>query len=440
MKKTTGPQALGIAAIAFATIAAGVASPVLAEDKDNYYDQYRMPAGVDVERVDDAVSAQVRRALAKDPLLSSGLVGVSTQGGVVTLRGTVRSMLARGRAGLVAQAVPGVTSVLNDLRFDETTGTATDFDIRDSAESALRMAGRFEFPYARVRVESGVAYLSGSVRTEQLRQWATQIVEGVPGVVAVKNHLRASIQETPPDQEIAARIQAAAARQAFISPEAMRIQVEQGRVTLAGEVGSFEEKLTAVRDAWASGASGVDASALAVATPVYEERLPQAKYVLPTDAAIAQFVVDALSADSRLSLVPIQVSCLGRTITLRGAVESQQAKALATDIARRVYGVRDVANLLAVRGGPLAAGPLSTDAVLFRAVRDVVETVPGLDPSLVTVTVFDGNVSLIGTVESDARRQYVATMVGRVGGVRRVQNNLAVDPNLTTRPSGTNLR
>ena len=66
--------------------------------------------------MDDAgITAKVSAGLAQDPDLSAIKIDVDTRAGVVTLTGPVKTEQARERASQIAQAVPGVNSVVNNL-------------------------------------------------------------------------------------------------------------------------------------------------------------------------------------------------------------------------------------------------------------------------------------------------------------------------------------
>jgi hyperosmotically inducible protein len=67
-------------------------------------------------KVDDAaITAAVSAGLAKDPNLSAIKINVTTTAGVVSLKGPAPSAEAKARAGDIAKAVDGVTSVDNQL-------------------------------------------------------------------------------------------------------------------------------------------------------------------------------------------------------------------------------------------------------------------------------------------------------------------------------------
>jgi hyperosmotically inducible periplasmic protein len=78
-----------------------------------------------------------------------------------------------------------------------------------------------------------------------------------------------------------------------------------------------------------------------------------------------------------------------------------------------------------------AGKPLS-DASLTQIVRSALESESSLDARKIDVENRNGNVSLYGSVESDEQREKAGRIVGAVGGVRNVQNNLSVDGSAAT--------
>jgi BON domain-containing protein len=78
-----------------------------------------------------------------------------------------------------------------------------------------------------------------------------------------------------------------------------------------------------------------------------------------------------------------------------------------------------------------AGKPLS-DASLTQIVRAALESESSLDARKIDVENRNGNVALHGSVESDDQREKAGRIVGSVGGVRTVVNNLSVDPSAAT--------
>jgi hyperosmotically inducible periplasmic protein len=67
------------------------------------------------------------------------------------------------------------------------------------------------------------------------------------------------------------------------------------------------------------------------------------------DSAISAEVKGRLVADDRLSGLDVNVETFERTVTLIGAVDTEEQKRAAEEVARSVDGVKDVNNLLKVR-------------------------------------------------------------------------------------------
>lgn len=80
--------------------------------------------------------------------------------------------------------------------------------------------------------------------------------------------------------------------------------------------------------------------------------------VLTRDTQIATAIEQALQGDKRTAPYPIEVEMQGTTATLRGSVESQEAKDAAESIARGVDGVVNVTNELVI-DADTGASPLA---------------------------------------------------------------------------------
>ena len=73
---------------------------------------------------DAAITATVKTALLADPLSAGLKIDVDTKSAVVTMSGTVATPAEKTRAEEVAKNVPGVNSVVNDLKVSpKKTGT-----------------------------------------------------------------------------------------------------------------------------------------------------------------------------------------------------------------------------------------------------------------------------------------------------------------------------
>lgn len=79
----------------------------------------KLPAATPDAREDERIGREVRRRLSALGPESVG-IAIEVNGGAVTLRGTVPSVMAAWRVEAAARAVAGVTGIRNELRARET--------------------------------------------------------------------------------------------------------------------------------------------------------------------------------------------------------------------------------------------------------------------------------------------------------------------------------
>lgn len=142
-----------------------------------------------------------------------------------------------------------------------------------------------------------------------------------------------------------------------------------------------------------------------------------------TDTDIRNDVLSELAWDSRVGEKQIGVQVEHGVATLGGSVEDWATCTAAVEAAHRVAGVKDVANELQVRN-TLSAHLTDTD--IAKAVRHALEwdaLVPDKD---IRTTVTGGVVALEGIVTTPIQREEVERIVGRLKGVKRVENRLQV--------------
>ena len=137
-------------------------------------------------RTDADTGAAVLDALIADDEVHARDVEVDVDDGAVTLRGLVEIASQRERAQRIAMAVPGVTSVVNQLRVwltvsaDDVVERVTDAIGRDAIVGADAVA---------VTVRDNDVTLSGTVGSVEHRDAARRAAEGAPGVAAVHDEL-----------------------------------------------------------------------------------------------------------------------------------------------------------------------------------------------------------------------------------------------------------
>jgi len=145
------------------------------------------------------------------------------------------------------------------------------------------------------------------------------------------------------------------------------------------------------------------------------------------DDAVRADLMRELEWDPQITSNDIGVSVNDGVVTLSGFVSSYMEKLAAERAARRVQGVRAVANDLEVKFTSQRTDP--------EIARDVVKNVENhvfLPADKITVTVRDGWVSLDGTVNWNYQRELAQDSAKGVKGVRGITNNIMLKSRIST--------
>jgi osmotically-inducible protein OsmY len=186
-----------------------------------------------------------------DPAVNAEHIGVSARGGVVTLSGHVRSFPEKLAAEKAALRVKGVRAIAQDIKVELPTSKKTaDDEIAARALKILEWDVLVPSDHISVKVDHGVVTLSGEV--DQLYQsdeaehdvWRLSGVRDVVNTVKVRRHAQLI--------DVEQRIRRALERSAGLEASHIMTFVNDGTVTLRGEVGAWIERETAERAARAA--------------------------------------------------------------------------------------------------------------------------------------------------------------------------------------------
>ncbi len=143
------------------------------------------------------------------------------------------------------------------------------------------------------------------------------------------------------------------------------------------------------------------------------------------DQRLKDSVTYQLECDPEVDSSLVGVSAQDGIATLSGYVDTYAGKLAAEKAARRVYGVKAVANELEVRLASERIDPdIAKDAI--EALRNRIDV-----PIGVTVTVRSGFITLAGTVEWMYQKMAAERAVKYLRGVRGVMNHIALTPSLS---------
>jgi osmotically-inducible protein OsmY len=200
---------------------------------------------------DRDLQEQVRNALDWEPSIDPAHIGVSADGGVVTLRGDVRTYSEKTTAERVTLGVYGVKAVANDLTVRLGDGQKrTDTDVAQAVLSALRWNTMVPEEDITVSVADGWVTLKGRVDWEYQRAAAANAVRDLTGVRGVSSEI--TIEPHVSALDVKSKIEAALLRSAEVDARRINVAITDAKVILSGNVHSFFERDEARRAAWAA--------------------------------------------------------------------------------------------------------------------------------------------------------------------------------------------
>lgn len=369
---------------------------------------------------DKTVTFWVSQALQQDLRLDPSHIQVTTEDGIVTLKGEIRTLAGKQYANLEAQKIAGVRGVVDELQV--IPSYLFDADVAQNVRRRLGSSASitsYTSSGLGVHVADGVVTLSGKVNSFAERQEAALLAGEVRGVRAVVNHLTFTYRKQRSDAEIQHDVTTTLDNDVYLTGRSIRVTVTDGRVRLEGTVGSVYQKQragTAARLVW--NVNGVD-NRLTV-NPGSDQDVRQRDANL-TDSQIEAAVRATFTADQRLQPEAITVEAHEGDVTLLGSVSSFYQERIAEQDARQVVGVSRVFDQLVVRTVPRADAALQND-VQFHLDSDSL-----LGPDTIKVRVRNDIVTLTGNVHNNPERDHATEVASRVIGVRKVVNQIEVN-------------
>ncbi len=378
-------------------------------------------AAPEKELTDRNITDAIEDELLFDSAVPAHKIDVRTNEGIPTLTGTVTNIMAKQRAGRLAETVKGVRSVINRIKVTPPEDRS-DATIRNDVIAALAYDPAADSYELDVSVEDGVVTLEGTVESWQEKQLAMNVAKGVRGVTALKDAIIVSYEQDRTDAEIAAEVRGALKWDALVDHSLITVEVDDGEVTLDGTVGSAAEKRQARYDAWVVGVTDVDATGLAIQDWAKDDRMQRKSFPIKSSDEIKDAITDALVYDPRAFSFNIDVDVAGSAVTLRGKVDNMLAKRAAEQVARRTTGVTAVTNRIKVRQD----AELSDEKIAAN-VRKALLRDPVADRFEITVSVVDNTAYLYGDVDTYYEKSRAHDAAATAKGVTNVRNQLDVE-------------
>jgi len=144
------------------------------------------------------------------------------------------------------------------------------------------------------------------------------------------------------------------------------------------------------------------------------------------DSWLTAKVKIALAADERVKARQINVDTHDATVTLRGKVDSTEAKVAAEEITSGIEGVQGVRNDLQVVAPSQRAAVKADDKGISRQVKSRVSKDASLKKADIEVETNAGVVTLKGEVPTLTGSAHASELARQAPGVRAVKNDLSV--------------
>jgi osmotically-inducible protein OsmY len=190
------------------------------------------------------------------------------------------------------------------------------------------------------------------------------------------------------------------------------ISVDEGVVTLRGNVSSYTERVIAERVALRVFGVKAVANDLAVHVPSHAER---------TDTEIAQVAAAAVKWNTMVPCDQVTLAVTNGHLTLKGTVDWQYQKDAAARSVRDLTGVKGFTNDIVVK-------PRVKTIDVREKIEEALKRSAEVDARRINVTAEDGKVILRGNVHSWTERQAAARAAWAAPGVTQVEDDLAIVP------------
>ena len=190
---------------------------------------------------DDELQSEVMFQLGWDSRVKQTEIGVTVHRGIVTLTGNVESYAKKLAAQQAAHRVKGVLDVANDIEVHVPGSMRrTDEEIAKAVRHALEWNVLVLAENIHSTVANGWVTLEGNAEYYRERVDAEHIISHLPGVRGVTNEIKVSLPVEP--ERIKFLIEDVLERRADREADRIQVKVNDGQVTLAGAVNSWEEK------------------------------------------------------------------------------------------------------------------------------------------------------------------------------------------------------
>ena len=197
---------------------------------------------------DHKLKTEVEAELSWEPSLTADHIGVTAEGGVVTLTGHVTSYWQKMAAERAVGRVKGVRAVAEEIEVRLPSSVRhTDDEIAAAAVHRLSWDASIPKDAVKIKVEKGHVTLTGEVPWHYQHDEAARAIRSLSGVTGVSNQI--TVKSRPDTSKIQGDIGHALHRYWF-SDDHVKVSAKGGEVHLTGSVESWRDRNMASTTAW----------------------------------------------------------------------------------------------------------------------------------------------------------------------------------------------
>jgi osmotically-inducible protein OsmY len=194
---------------------------------------------------DDALRAAVLHALQWDLEVDASRIAVSVEGGAVVLAGSVSSAAEKRAAVRVAERIPGVRAVADELTVGAPEAAAAgDVEVAEAVAAELRRNALIPRT-VQAEVRRGTVTLRGRVDWPFQRDEAAHAIATVLGIQAIVNEIAVRRSSAPDPVEVRRRVVEALAGLAEREAEVVSVIASGRTLVLRGHVHSGYDRALA---------------------------------------------------------------------------------------------------------------------------------------------------------------------------------------------------